>query len=49
VSDPNDVTIWHDFANLESARAFVDSSRLREIMAAAGVSGEPVLWFTTPA
>jgi len=47
--DPNDVTVWHDFDGMESARAFIDSQRLRDVMAAAGVVGEPQIWFTTPA
>jgi len=47
--DPNDVTAWHDFETLESARAFMESARLREVMAEAGVAGEPTVWFTTPA
>lgn len=46
---PNDVTAWHDFETLHTALEFVDSERLREVMAAAGVSGEPMIWFTTPA
>ena len=46
---PNDVTAWHDFASLESARAFVASARLREVMTAAGVAGTPTIWFTNPA
>ena len=45
--DPNDVTAWHDFESLEAARTFVESERLREVMSAAGVSGEPSIWFTT--
>ncbi len=47
--DPNDVTVWHDFETLESGRAFADSARLREVMAAAGVTSKPELWFTTQA
>ena len=47
--DPNDVTAWHDFDTLESARSFIGSARLREIMDAAGVSSDPTIWFTTPA
>lgn len=47
--DPNDVTVWHDFETLESARGFVDSERLREVMDSAGVAGEPTIWFTNPA
>lgn len=49
VDDPNDVTVWHDFKNLEAARSMADSDRLREIMDRAGVSGEPTIWFTEPA
>jgi hypothetical protein len=45
----NEVTVWHDFDSLESARAFVESERLREVMATAGVVGEPQMWFATPA
>jgi hypothetical protein len=47
-SDPNDVTVWHDFQTLQSAREFVGSERLREVMDSAGVAGEPSIWFTTP-
>lgn len=46
VDDPNDVTVWHDFNDLESARAFVESPTLREAMTKAGVAGEPSIWFT---
>ena len=48
-SDPNDVTVWHDFADLESARAFAESDRLREVMESAGVAGQPLIWFTAQA
>ena len=47
--DPNDVTAWHDFASLQSGRAFAASARLREVMASAGVAGTPTIWFTNPA
>lgn len=49
VDDPNDVTIWHDFATIEVAREFAGSTRLREVMEGAGLAGEPQLWFTTQA
>lgn len=49
VENPNDVTLWHDFDDLESAHAFMGSPRLREVMTQAGVAGEPTIWFTTPA
>ena len=47
--DPNEVTAWHDFESLEAAQAFASADRLKEVMAAAGVSGEPTIWFTSPA
>lgn len=49
VENPNDVTVWHDFTDVESARAFMESPRLREVMAEAGVAGEPMTWFAVPA
>jgi hypothetical protein len=47
--DPNDVTVWHDFETLEAGQGFVESERLREVMAAAGAAGAHQIWFTTPA
>ena len=47
--DPNDVTAWHDFDNLEAAQAFAGSTRLRAVMEAAGVASEPQVWFGIPA
>ena len=47
--NPNDVTVHHDFESIENARAFMESPRLREVMEAAGVAGEPTVWFTTKA
>jgi hypothetical protein len=44
-TDRNDVTVSHDFANLDRARAFVESDELRGAMQNAGVVGEPTLWF----
>jgi hypothetical protein len=49
VDDPNEVTVYHDFETIESARAFMGSPRLGEVMEAAGVAGEPTIWFTTRA
>jgi hypothetical protein len=46
---PNDVTVFHDFKTPEAARAFMDSPRLREIMTAAGVKGQPSVWITEKA
>ena len=45
VDDGNDVTAWHDFNNLDAARAFADSHELREAMKGAGVVGAPAIWF----
>ena len=47
--EPNDVTVTHDFDNLEAAKGFVAMPRLKDAMQEAGVSGEPTIWFTEPA
>ena len=47
--DPNNVTIYHHFESMDAAKAFMQSDRLREVMMAAGVRGEPNVWFTTKA
>ena len=44
--NPNNVTVWHDFDNLDAAQTFAGSDRLREVMTDAGVAGEPQVWFT---
>lgn len=49
VDDPNDVTVSHDFASEDEARAFASSPRLREVMTEAGVASEPQIWFVTQA
>ena len=43
--DANDVTAYHHFDTMETAKAVAGSARLREVMAAAGVQGEPTIWF----
>ena len=43
--DPNDVTIYHEFASMELAKAFAGSARLKETMMAAGVRSAPDVWF----
>ena len=43
--NPNDVTIYHEFASMEAAKAFAGSPRLKEAMQAAGVQGAPDMWF----
>jgi hypothetical protein len=49
IEDPNDVTVWHDFAGADEAREFVSSEALRTAMQRAGVQGEPQIWFVTQA
>ncbi len=44
--DDSDVTVWHDFESLDTARSFAQSSELREAMENAGVTGDPTIWFT---
>ena len=43
----NDLTVTHDFASLEAAKAFAGSHELHEAMGAAGVVGAPTIWFTS--
>jgi hypothetical protein len=45
--DPNQVTVYHDFQNMDAAKQFAGSDRLKEIMQNAGVVGAPEIWFTT--
>ena len=44
-TDPNDVTVIHDFATLEAAQAFAGSDALHAAMGSAGVVGAPTIWF----
>ena len=44
-TNPNDVTIWHDFDTLAAAQAFVKSPELAAAMKTAGVTGPPEAWF----
>jgi heme-degrading monooxygenase HmoA len=48
-TDPNDVTVTHDFDSAEKAKAFVASAELRQAMGNAGVAGEPQIWITASA
>lgn len=43
---PNDVTVYHEFDSMETAKAFAGSGRLKEVMQSAGVQGTPDIWFT---
>jgi hypothetical protein len=47
VENPNDITVRHEFATLEAARAFGGSPELGSAMHDAGVEGAPTVWFTT--
>jgi len=47
--DANDITVTHDFATLEAAKAFVGSTELQAAMHEAGVTTAPTIWFTTRA
>ena len=47
--DPNDVTLYHHFENLDAAKVFMANPRLHEVMKQAGVQGEPTVWFTAKA
>ena len=45
----NDVTVTHEFATLEAAKAFAGSPELKAAMHDAGVTSAPTIWFTTRA
>lgn len=44
--NPNDVTVFHEFDNMNAAKNFANSDRLKEVMKGAGVVGKPDMWFT---
>jgi len=44
--DPNDVTIYHEFASVEAAKAFAGNPELKAAMQCAGVVGAPDIWIT---
>lgn len=44
-----DVTVTHDFKDLDTATSFANSERLRTVMAGAGVASAPEIWFTEQA
>ena len=47
--NPNDVTITHEFASLDAAKAFLGAPELKDAMQKAGVVGAPTIWFTNKA
>ena len=46
VNDPNELTVTHQFKDLNAATAFANSEELKAAMAKAGVAGHPDIWFT---
>ena len=46
VDDGNDVTVWHDFSDVDAAKAFSGSAELKAAMQGAGVVGPPSVWLT---
>ncbi len=47
--NPNDITVTHEFASVEAAKAFAASADLKSAMQRAGVVGAPTIWFTNKA
>lgn len=47
-SDPELITVTHDFDTLEEAQAMAASEPLKEAMVSAGVVGVPEVWFARP-
>ena len=47
VENPNDVTVMHEFATLDEAKAFMDSSELKAARKRANVTSQPTFWYTT--
>ncbi len=45
LTKPNDITVSHDFPNLNKAKSFVSSPRLKEVMKGGGVTSVPTIWF----
>ena len=47
--NPNDITVTHEFATIEAAKAFVAREDLKKAMQGGGVVGAPTIWFTKTA
>jgi hypothetical protein len=43
--NPNDITLYHEFATMDAAKTFAASTELRDAMAKLGVVGAPNIWF----
>ena len=46
VDDPHEVTVWQRFDDVAAARAFLDSGRIDEAVADAGILADPEIWLT---
>jgi hypothetical protein len=44
--DPLDITVIHEFDDITDAKALLESPELKAAMEAAGVQGQPQIWFT---
>jgi hypothetical protein len=49
IDNPNNVTVYHEFKDVNAAKEFAGSARLKEVMREAGVVGAPEIWFTKKA
>jgi quinol monooxygenase YgiN len=49
VTDPNEITVWHDFDDRATAEAFTNSDELKAAMSEAGVVSAPNIWITDEA
>jgi hypothetical protein len=49
VDDSNEVTVIHEFASIEAARAFARSADLKAAMQTAGVVGASTVWLADKA
>jgi len=49
VTDPNEITVWHDFEDRATAESFASSDDLKAAMTEAGVVSVPNIWITDEA
>ena len=49
VTDPNEITVWHDFEDRATAESFASSDDLKAAMTEAGVVSAPNIWITDKA
>lgn len=46
VDDASQITVFHDFDSIASAKSFAGSEALRKAMDKAGLTSAPEIWFT---